>query len=74
MTRHLHEDPMSPQTAEAFLDGLPRMRAALLNSRHILGAVAYARHMHELDNEERDAKAIRRRAQLRVVAGTALDD
>ena len=67
---------MSPQTAQAFLDGLPRMRAALLNSRRILGPVAYARHMHEheLDTEERDAKAIRRRAQLRVVAGTALDE
>jgi hypothetical protein len=49
------------------------MRAALLNSRRILGPVAYARHMHELDTEERDAKAIRRRAQLRVIAGTALD-
>jgi len=33
---------MSPQTAQAFLDGLPRMRAALLNSRRILGLVAYA--------------------------------
>ena len=63
---------MSPQTAEAFLDGLPRMRAALLNRRQIFGPVAYARHMHELDNDERDAKAIRRRAQLRVVAGTAV--
>jgi hypothetical protein len=30
--------------------------------------------MHELDADERDAKAIRRRAQLRVVAGTALDE
>ena len=74
MTRRLLGDPRSPQTAEAFLDGLPRMRAALLNSRRILGPVAYARHMHELDTEERDAKAIRRRAQLRVVAGTALDE
>jgi hypothetical protein len=45
-----------------------------LNSRHILGPVAYARHMHELDTEERDAKAILRRAQLRVIAGTALDE
>ena len=36
--------------------------------------LAYARHMHELDTEERNAKAIRRRAQLRVVAGTALDE
>ena len=51
-----------------------RMRAALLNSRHILGPVAYARHMHELDIEERDAKAVLTRAQLRVVAGTALDE
>jgi hypothetical protein len=50
------------------------MQAALLNSRRILGPVAYARHMHKLDNEERDAKAIRRRAQLRVVAGTAFDE
>ena len=39
-----------------------------------LGPVAYARHMHELDTEERDAKAIRRRAQLRIVAGTAFDE
>jgi hypothetical protein len=74
MTRRLHEDPMSPQTAQAFLDGLSRMRAALLNRRRILGPVVYARHMHELDTEERDAKAIRRRAQLRVAAGTALDE
>ena len=65
---------MSPQIAQAFLDGLPRMRTALLNSRRILGPVAYARHMHELDIEERDAKAVRRRAQLRLVAGTALDE
>jgi hypothetical protein len=43
MTRRLREELMSPQTAQAFLDGLPRMRAALLNSRHILGLVAYAR-------------------------------
>ena len=42
MTRRLHEASMSPQTAQAFLDGLPRMRAALLNSRRILGLVAYA--------------------------------
>ncbi len=55
---------MSPQTAQAFLDGLPRMRAALRDSRHVLGPVAYARHMHELDADERD--------RLRVVAGTAL--
>ena len=64
---------MNPQIAQAFLDGLPRMRAALLNSRRILGPVAYARNMHELDTEERDAKAIRRRAQLRVVASTAVN-
>ena len=64
---------MSPQTAQAFLDGLPRMRAALLNSRRILGSVAYARHMHELDTEERDAKATLRRAQMSVTAGTALN-
>ena len=64
---------MSPQTAQAFLDGLPRMQAALLNSRRILGPVAYARHMHELNADERDAKAILRRAQIRVAAGTALD-
>src|SRR2546430_17419518 len=74
MTRRLHEASMSPQAVQAFLDGLPRMRAALLNSRQILGPVAYARHMHELDTDERDAKAILRRAQLRVVAGTAFDD
>ena len=64
---------MSPQTAQAFLDGLPQMRAALGDSRHVLGPVAYARHMHELDADERGAKAILRRAQLRVIAGTALD-
>jgi hypothetical protein len=64
---------MSPQTAQAFLDGLPGMRAALGDSRRILGAIAYARHMHELDADERDAKATLRRAQLRLVAGTALD-
>jgi hypothetical protein len=74
MTRRLREEPMSPQTAQAFLDGLPRMRSALFRSRHILGPVAYARHMHELDTEERDAKAVFRRAQLRVVAGAALDE
>ena len=74
MTRRPREDPMSPQTAQAFLDGLPRMRAALLNSRRILGPVAYARHMHELDTEERDARAILRRTQLRVVAGTAIEE
>jgi hypothetical protein len=64
---------MSPQTAQVFLDGLPRMRAALRDSRHILGPVAYARHMHELDADEHDAQAALRRAQLRVVAGTAVD-
>jgi hypothetical protein len=63
---------MSPQAAQAFLVGLPRMRAALRDSRHVLGPVAYARHMHELDADESDAKATRRRARLRV-AGTALD-
>ena len=63
---------MSPQTAQAFLEGLPGMRAALRDRRAILGPVVYARHMHELDAEERDAKAILRRAQLRVVAGTSL--
>ena len=65
---------MSPQTAQAFLDGLPRMRTTLRDSRQLLGPVAYARHMHELDADERDAKAILRRAQLRVIAGTALDE
>jgi hypothetical protein len=64
---------MRPQTAQAFLDGLARMRAALRDSQRILGPVAYARHMHELDADERDAKALVRRAQLRVVAGTAFD-
>ena len=66
---------MSPQTAQAFLDGLPQMRAALRDNRHILGPVAYARHMHELDADERDAKATLslRRAQMRVIAGTALN-
>ena len=64
---------MSPQIAQAFLDGLPRMRTALRDNRHILGPVAYARHMHELDADERDAKVILKRAQLRLVAGTALD-
>jgi hypothetical protein len=62
---------MSPQIARAFLEGLPEMRAALWDRRGILGPVVYARHMHELDVDERDAKAILRRAQLRVVAGTA---
>jgi hypothetical protein len=65
---------MSPQIAQAFLDGLPRMRAAPGDSRRILGPVAYARHMHELDADERDAKAILRRAQIRVVAGTAFKE
>jgi hypothetical protein len=65
---------MSPQTARAFLDGLPRMRAALGDRRQILGPVAYARHMHELNADERHAKAILRRAQIRVVAGTAFND
>jgi len=65
---------MNPQIAQAFLDGLPRMRAALLNSRRILGPIAYARHMHDLDTDERDAKAIVRRAQFHVVAGIALDE
>jgi hypothetical protein len=73
MTRRLHEEPMSPQTAQAFLEGLPRMRTALRDNLHILGPVPYARHMHELDADERDAKAILRRAQLRLVAGTAVN-
>jgi hypothetical protein len=64
---------MSPQTAQAFLEGLPGMRAALRDRRATLGPVAYARHMHELDIDERDAKAILRRTQLRVIAGTASD-
>jgi hypothetical protein len=50
------------------------MRAALQARRDILGPVAYARHMHELDADERDAKAILRRAQLRVVAGTSVGE
>jgi len=62
---------MSPQTAQAFLAELPRIRAVLQNSRQILGPVEYARHMHELDVDERAAKAILKRAQFRVVAGTA---
>jgi hypothetical protein len=65
---------MSPQIAQAFLEGLPEMRAALRDRRGILGPVVYARHMHELDADERDAKAILRRAQLRVVAGTSLGE
>ena len=64
---------MSPQTAQAFLDGLSQMRTALRDNRHVLSPVAYARHMHELDADERDAKATLRRAQLRLVTGTALD-
>src|SRR6266478_2166706 len=40
IARCLLEDPMSPQTAQAFLDGLPRMQAALRDSRHVLGPVA----------------------------------
>jgi hypothetical protein len=59
---------MSPQIAQAFLDGLPGLRAALRDRLGTLGPVAYARHMHELDIDERDAKAILRRAQLRVVS------
>ena len=74
MTRRLHEDPMSPQTAQAFLDGLPPMRAALRDNRHVLGPVAYARHMYELDADQRDAKATLRRARLRLVASTAFDE
>ena len=65
---------MSPQIAQAFLDGLPGMRAALQDRRGTLGPVVYARHMHELDIDERDAKAILRRAQLRVVAGTCVGE
>ena len=65
---------MSPQIAQAFLESLPEMRAALRDRRGILGPVVYARHMHELDIDERDAKAILRRAQLRVVSGTPLGE
>ena len=65
---------MSPDTAQAFLASLPGIRAALRDQRGILGPVAYARHMHDLDSEERDAKAILRRAQLRVVAGTSVGE
>jgi hypothetical protein len=65
---------MSPQIAQAFLEGLPGMRAALRDRRGNLGPVVYARHMHELDADERDAKAILRRAQLRVVSGTPLGE
>ena len=65
---------MNPQAAQAFLVSLPQMRAALQSRRQLLGPVAYARHMHELDIEERDAKAILKRAQLRIVAGTAFNE
>ena len=65
---------MSPQIAQAFLEGVPGMRAALRDRRGILGPVVYARHMHELDADERDAKAILRRAQLRVVSGTPVGE
>jgi hypothetical protein len=65
---------MSSQVAQAFLDGLPQLRAALQNRRQLLGPVAYARHMHELDADEREARAILRRAQFRVVTGTACDE
>jgi hypothetical protein len=65
---------MSQQIAQAFLEGLPEIRAALRDRRGILGPVVYARHMHELDADERDAKAILRRAQLRVVAGTSVGE
>jgi hypothetical protein len=64
---------MTPQAAEAFLDTLPGMRAALRDNRQVLGPVEHARHMHELDIDERNATAILRRAQLRIVAGTALN-
>ena len=65
---------MSPQIAQAFLEGLAGMRAALRDRRGILGPVVYARHMYELDADEREAKAILRRAQLRVVSGTPLGE
>jgi hypothetical protein len=61
------------RTAQAFVDNLPQLRAALQERRHIIGPVAYARHMHELDADERDARAILRRAQFRAIAGTAFD-
>jgi hypothetical protein len=64
---------VSPQTARAFLDSLPQLRAALQYSRQTLGPVEYARHMHALDTDERAATAILRRAQFCVVAGTAFD-
>jgi hypothetical protein len=50
------------------------MRAALRDRRGTLGPVVYARHMHELDADEREAKAILRRAQLHVVAGTSVGE
>ena len=65
---------MSPQIAQAFLEGVAGMRAALRDRRGNLGPVAYARHMHELDADERDAIAILRRTQLRVIAGTASNE
>jgi hypothetical protein len=68
------EGPMSSQVAQAFPDGLPQLRAALQNRRQLLGPVAYARHMHELDADEREARAILRRGQFRVVTGTACDE
>ena len=49
------------------------MRTALWGRRQTLGPVAYARNMHELDADERAAKAILKRAQIRVVAGTAFN-
>jgi hypothetical protein len=65
---------MSPQTALAFLESLAETRAALRDRRGILGPVAYARYMHELAADERDARASLRRAELRVVAGTASNE
>jgi hypothetical protein len=50
------------------------LRAALRDRRGILGPVVYAQHMHELDIDEREAKAILRRAQLRVVSETPLGE
>ena len=65
---------MSPQTARAFLDSLPQMRAALWGNRQILGPVAYARHEHELDTDERAAKAIIRRVLLAGEIGRVKSD
>jgi hypothetical protein len=65
---------MNPQAAQAFIESLPEMRAALRDRRGTLGPVAYARHMHDLDVDERNARAILRRRQLRVFAGTAIDE